>query len=153
MLTSWERMRRHGSALALAACLVAGASTAVVGVGAGGANAHQLTAPTRLQADLSPSGDPNGWGEATFRLWRAERRVCATAEWHRIGTPDAAHIHRRSDGQIVVDLTGSVTGGRPCARDVSPALIARIAAHSGRYYFNVHNAKYPAGAIQGRLHR
>ena len=153
MLTSWEPIRRRGSALALAACLVGGASTAVVGVSAGSANADQLTAPTRLRADLSPSGDPNGWGEATLRLWQAKGRVCATAEWHRIGTPNAAHIHRHSDGQIVVDLTGSVTGGRSCARDVSRALIARIAAHPARYYFNVHNTKYPAGAIQGTLHR
>jgi hypothetical protein len=138
--------------VALAAFLIAGASAAAVGATAESAGAQQQAAATRLAARLTPSGDPNGSGAATFRLSKAQRRVCATVEWHSIGTPKAAHIHR-SDGQVVVDLTGSVTGGRHCASNVSRALIGRILAHPGRYYFNVHNATYPAGAIQGRLHR
>jgi len=53
----------------------------------------------------------------------------------------------------VVDLTGSVTGGANCATGVSRPLIRRILEHPRRYYFNVHNDAYPAGAIQGTLHR
>jgi hypothetical protein len=36
---------------------------------------------------------------------------------------------------------------------VSHRLIAAMLAHPRRFYFNVHNATYPAGAIQGVLHR
>lgn len=147
-----ERMRRRGTAVVLGACLTAGASVATVGTTAVGADAQQMAA-ARLAATLRPSGDPNGSGSAVFRLSRSQRTVCATVRWHGIGKPDAAHIHRRSDGLIVVPLTGSVTGGRHCATHVSRALIGRILAHPGRYYFNVHNATYPAGAIQGTLHR
>jgi hypothetical protein len=107
----------------------------------------------RLEADLRPSGDPDGSGEAHFRLRPARHRVCAVVEWSDIGTPNAAHIHRRSDGGVVVDLTGSVTGGDRCATGVPKRVVKRIAAHPRRYYFNVHNDTYPDGAIQGRLHR
>jgi hypothetical protein len=146
-----EPLRRRGTVV-VGACLVAGASVATVGAVADSAGAQQA-AVVRLAAQLKPSGDPNGSGNAVFRLNRYQRTVCATVTWHRIGTPDAAHIHRNSDGLVVVDLTGSVTGGRHCASNVPRPLITRILAHPGRYYLNVHNAKYPAGAIKGTLHR
>jgi hypothetical protein len=124
-----------------------------VGAQANAMPAQERAAVQRLQAQLTPSGDPNGTGEAHFTLNGARQRVCADAEWRRIGQPNAAHIHRESDGGIVVDLTGSVTGGARCETGVPKRLIARIIAHPGRYYFNVHNAAYPDGAIQGRLRR
>ena len=107
---------------------------------------------TVLHAHLASSGDADGTGSATIRLRPAVRRVCATIAWSRIQTPFAAHIHRHSDGQVVVDLTGSVTGGARCVR-APRRLIRAIAARPGRYYVNVHNASYPAGAVQGTLHR
>jgi CHRD domain len=107
----------------------------------------------RLETTLRPSGDPNGSGSAHFTLNKARGRVCATVTWRNIGRPDAAHIHRASDGGIVVDLAGSVTGGSKCRTGVSKRTIARILRNPGRYYFNVHNPTYPAGAIQGTLHR
>jgi hypothetical protein len=82
-------------------------------------------------------------------------KVCARATWHRIGTPMMAHIHRgRSgvSGNVVVDLTGSVTGGRHCATGVSRLLIRHIISHPRRFYFNIHTRAYPAGAIRGQLH-
>lgn len=145
-------VRRRAGAAALSMCLVAGLSTATLTAPAQGASAEQQAA-ARLEAKLRPSGDPDGSGEATFRLNKAKRRVCATVEWRNIATPNAAHIHRRSDGGVVVDLTGSVTGGAKCARKVPRKLIRRILARPGRYYFNVHNADYPAGAISGKLRR
>ena len=150
MSNTTEPVRRVARALALGSCLAVATSGALVGTTAQAAPAQR--AVQRLEAQLKPSGDPNGSGEAHFRLNKAERRVCASVEWHKIATPNAAHIHRVSDGAIVVDLTGSVTGGKHCATGVSRRLIGRILAHPRRYYFNVHNAPYPAGAIQGRLH-
>jgi hypothetical protein len=107
---------------------------------------------TVLNAHLAPSGDADGSGSATVRLQPAVRRVCATISWSGIQTPFAAHIHRHSDDQVVVDLTGSVTGGARCVR-APRRLVRAIAARPGRYYVNVHNQTYPAGAVQGTLHR
>lgn len=143
---------RRAGAMAIGVAFLAGSAlTAGVAPGAAGAQ----VAPTRLEASLkgSSSADPNGQGEAVFRLFKGKRKVCATVSWSKIATPTAAHIHRRSDGGIVVDLTGSVTGGSRCARKVPGPVIRRLVNNPNRYYFNVHNDPYPSGAIEGTLRR
>jgi hypothetical protein len=142
-------LARNVTALVLGACLAGAASTAVLTTPATGAEQSART----LEARLRPSGDPDGSGEAHFRLRQAAGKVCATVEWHNIEQPDAAHIHRRSTGAVVIDLSGSVTGGAHCATGVRPRLIGKVLDHPRRFYFNVHNPTYPAGAIQGVLHR
>ena len=152
MSNTTQPVRRAG--LALGTCLVVAVSGATATPAAHASapdQSAQRASVQRLQAHLKPSGDPNGSGEAHFTLNKARHRVCASVEWKRIAMPDAAHIHRKSDGGIVVDLTGSVTGGSHCATGVSKTLIGRILGHPGRYYFNVHNGPHPAGAIQGTL--
>jgi hypothetical protein len=109
-------------------------------------------APTTLVTSLRSSGDPDGAGSASIRLRPAAGRVCATISWSGIEAPTAAHIHRVSDGFVLVDLTGAVTGGQHCVT-APTRTISRIAEHPRRYYVNVHNATYPAGAVQGTLHR
>jgi hypothetical protein len=144
---------RRTTTLFLSACVVGAASGGTLVLTGQAAGAQQGSSVQLLEARLRPSGDPDGSGEAMFRLRKAQGRVCATVTWKNIDTPDAAHIHRKSDGGIVVDLSGSVTGGAHCATGVRHKLIGRIIDHPRRYYFNVHNATYPAGAIQGTLHR
>lgn len=143
---------RRGGAVVVGVAFLAG-SALTAGVAPGPAGAQ--VAPTRLETSLqgSSAGDPDGQGNAVFRLLKGKRKVCATVSWSKIATPTAAHIHRRSDGGIVVDLTGSVTGGPRCARKVPRPAIRRIVSNPNRYYFNVHNGPYPAGAIEGTLHR
>ena len=144
---------------ALATALVTALASALVLATAGSSPATPttasatMTAPVRLMADLEASGDANGSGHAMLTLNKARKKVCATVTWSAIAKPNAAHIHRASDGSIVVDLSGSVTGGANCAKGVSKRKIQRILNHPRRYYFNVHNTPYPAGAIQGDLHR
>ena len=141
---------RRVGAVAVSAALVASLSVATLGASATSAVGHEAAA-ARLEAHLKPSGDPNGFGEAKFRMLKAKRKVCADVEWKRIAQPTAAHIHRKSNDSVVVDLSGSVTGGRHCARRVPRKLIGRMLAHPRRFYFNVHNTPYPAGAIKGTL--
>ena len=117
------------------------------------AQARVAAAPTVLSATLTPSGDADGSGHAMLTLNEAKRKVCATIHWAGIADPAFAHIHKKSDGSVVVDLTGAVTGGARCTRGVARSTIRQIVDRPGRYYVNVHNAPYPAGAIQGKLHR
>jgi hypothetical protein len=144
------RLTRSATALLLGASLVGPTSAAVL-IAPAATGAEQSAA--RLEARLRPSGDPDGSGQVHLRLRKAAGTVCAAVEWSGIDQPDAAHIHRGSTGAVVVDLSGSVTGGARCATGVRHRLIAKILDHPRRYYFNVHNATYPAGAIQGVLHR
>jgi hypothetical protein len=114
-------------------------------------------------------GDPNGYGSATVIV--LADTVCFGLVFDNIATPRAAHIHEEVAGQngtIVVDFigegaTGQVdppTSGNPgsvsgcvsgdAIRD--PSALARILRNPSRFYVNVHNIGFPAGAIRGQLH-
>ena len=150
MSISLSTVRRRTTSLA---CLTACLAGALSGGALTTSTATTALPAAHLEAQLTSSGDPNGSGEVMFMINRSRGRVCATVEWRGIKKPMAAHIHRRSDGEVVVDLSSTVTGGANCATGVSKSVIGRILDTPGRYYFNVHNKPYPAGAIQGRLHR
>jgi hypothetical protein len=112
----------------------------------------------RLEANLKGSAatDTDGSGKAKLRLNRERKRVCFTITVRDIDDVIAAHIHRHSDGGIVVGLID--TGGpgnrfTGCTEDVSKALIRRIVRHPRRYYVNVHTMAFQGGAIQGTLHK
>ena len=119
------------------------------------AGAQTLVARLRGSREVPGPGDPNGKGHVRITLHPAMQMVCARAHWRNLGKPVAAHIHRGRagvSGDVVVDLTGSVTNGARCAKAVPRPLIRRIATHPKRYYYNIHTRKYPAGAIRGQLH-
>lgn len=144
-------VRRRAQAALLCAVLVGGLTTTVAATTP--ASGSEQAGYQVLNARLRPGGDPDGTGSARFRLYPARGKVCARVTWDRIDTPTAAHIHRKSDGMVKIDLSGSVTGGDNCATGVPKRLVRRILDHPRRYYFNVHNDTYPAGAIQGTLRR
>jgi hypothetical protein len=112
----------------------------------------------RLEANLKGSSatDADGSGKAKLRLNRATRRVCFTITVRNIDDVVAAHIHRHSDSDIVVDLvTAPASGNRftGCTEDVGKALIRRILRNPRRFYVNVHTTPFPGGAVQGTLRK
>jgi len=148
-----------GAVLALAAAFSAPADAGRAT--SSGIDRSSVSKAAMLQAKLKGSnevpgpGDPNGTGSVMITLRPRVGKVCADATWSRIGTPIAAHIHKGVagvSGDVVVDLTGSVTGGAHCA-PLGKVKIHRIAKHPRRYYFNIHTDAYQAGAIRGQLHR
>ena len=112
----------------------------------------------RLETNLrgSAATDTDGRGTAKLRLNRERKRVCFTITVRDIDDVVAAHIHRRSDRGIAVNLiTAPASGNRftGCTEDVSKALIRRILRKPRRYYVNVHTTPFPGGAVQGTLRR
>lgn len=129
----------------------------------------------RLRTDLrgvneNPDADADGRGSANLRLDVEGGEVCVTIDWNRIGTPNRAHIHvggPEANGGIVVhffniqdntvsqfDPLHDQLERRSTFRDcvaADPALLAQIEANPGGYYVNVHNARFPGGAIRGQL--
>jgi hypothetical protein len=153
----------HGRRLLSAVAVTAVTALAVAGLAAPADAADDATgrAAHRLVADLTGAkevpgpGDPNGSGHVVLRLRPGAGKVCARASWSRIGRPTDAHVHKggpRVAGDVVVDLSSVVTGGRHCT-SARRGLIRQIIDHPGRYYFNIHNAAYPGGAIRGQLRR
>lgn len=105
-----------------------------------------------------PAGDPDGTGtaELTFK----SGKICYDIRPKKAGITFAAgHIHTGAagvSGGVAVPLFQTpkkVKGGKltGCSPKVAASLIAKIKAKPANYYVNIHNAKYPAGAIRGQL--
>jgi hypothetical protein len=118
----------------------------------------------RLRGDkeVPGPGDPDGRGKAEVNIKAKAGKVCFKLWWDDIATPTLGHIHAgKSDvaGPIVVDLLAGATPDeleednhyRNCV-SADPAVLANIAAHPRQYYVNVHNPRFPSGAIRGQLH-
>jgi hypothetical protein len=113
---------------------------------------------TRLtgEKEVPGPGDPDGFGRAVVRVF--PEKLCYSLEVERIAPATAAHIHvgfRREAGPVVVTLKPPTDGfSRDCLEppEVSRALNFELNEHPGRYYINVHNDPFPAGAIRGQLH-
>ena len=119
-----------------------------------------LTLPTFLHAQMTGEqevpgpGDPNGIGEAKVKVFRG--KVCYRLTAKRIAPATAAHIHKGRKGEagpVVVPLKPPTDGSSRGCVDISRSLSKKLREHPGRYYVNVHNRPYPAGAIRGQLER
>jgi hypothetical protein len=142
---------------------------ALIAVGAviGGLVIGSATAqPIQLTATLAGGGageDPDGSGTATVTLDAAARTVCFELTWAKIKGPFAAHIHVGAAGQVGdiavhffdmrdgTPLAGTIKGVSGCAKRVDAAVIQAILDDPAGYYVNVHNRRFPAGAIRGQL--
>ena len=109
-----------------------------------------------LVAALAPEGtNTTGSGTVHLRL-TPEQQLCFVIHVSGIELPaTAAHIHRGAagvTGPIVVQLmppnaSGDSSGCTHAPRD----LISAILQHPADYYVNVHNVRYPDGAVRGQL--
>jgi hypothetical protein len=101
----------------------------------------------------TPAGDPNGSGVVVLNLNAKTGRACWTfSKVKNIGTPNAAHIHKGKAGKVgpVVVPLGAAYKAKGCI-SASKNAIKQIEESPNRYYVNIHNAKYPNGAIRGQL--
>jgi hypothetical protein len=98
-------------------------------------------------------GDPNGKGLAVIHLNAAKGTTCWSFKGVTgIDKPTMAHIHKGSkgtSGPVVVPFGKSykVSG---CVK-TPKSTIEKIETSPNAYYVNIHNAKYPAGALRGQL--
>jgi hypothetical protein len=98
-------------------------------------------------------GDPNGKGLAVIHFNAAKGTTC----WSFTGVsgidkPTMAHIHKGSkggSGPVVVPF-GTAYKASGCVK-TAKSTIEKIETNPNAYYVNIHNAKYPAGALRGQL--
>jgi len=98
----------------------------------------------------TPKGDPNGSGTAEVKI--NGRSVCWEIKATGVEALNAAHIHKGGPGvagPVAVPFGGAFKS-KGC-QTTTAAIAAAIKKHPGGYYVNVHNAKYPGGALRGQL--
>ena len=101
------------------------------------------------------AGDANGRG--SFSAIIDGNKLCYGLTVANIGNPVAAHIHqatRGNNGDVVVELkhpkAGDPGASSQC-KNIPASIRDAIIANPRRFYVNVHNEKFPAGAIRGQL--
>jgi hypothetical protein len=135
---------------------VAVTAVALAGIGTttGWAASKTFTASMNGSSEV-PAGDPDGKGTAVLKIDRAKGKVCYDIKLSKVGTVTAGHIHAGAKGKagdVVVPLFDKKTKHpKGCVTKVKKSVLKDIAAHPGNFYVNVHNAKYPAGAVRGQL--
>ena len=131
--------------IALVALVVAAGAAGAVQKG--GSLHATLTGKTEV-----PKGDPDGKGTAEIKFTGA--KVCWEITTSKVGTIVAAHIHKGGPGVAgpVVVPFGKTFKPKGCFTSTA-ALVAAIQKNPGGYYVNVHNAKYPGGALRGQLRK
>jgi hypothetical protein len=155
---------RRVVAAALAGGFVASAFVVspVMGISDSKAGAvKELVARLNGDKEVPGPGDPNGKGRALIFPNVKKRRVCFDLKWKRIQGPLQAHIHKGGPdvaGPIKVTLfdedeplPGPSAAVDGCIKKVKRTLVRKIKNYPKRYYVNVHNENYPAGAIRGQL--
>jgi chitodextrinase len=119
----------------------------------GGASSLALAASLNGERAVETTGDPDGEGFASviFDDGMAHFYFNVTD----VASPTAAHIHRGTaseNGSIVVDPSADFIGGVAVATvAVDDDLAREILARPDRFYFNVHNQEFAAGAVRGQL--
>jgi hypothetical protein len=107
------------------------------------------------EKEVPGPGDPDGSGTAVVKVF--QKKVCYTLKVQKIQLVDlAAHIHlglRDEAGPVVVPLEPPEGGSSSACTAIPRALSLELREHPSRYYVNVHNEKFPDGAIRGQLHR
>jgi hypothetical protein len=124
-------------------------------VAAAGAAAATQSGSKSLHTSLlgkseTPKGDPDGSGTAEIKI--TGKKVCWEIKVAKVGTITAAHIHKGKPGVAgpVVVPFGAKYKSKGCTTTTA-ALASAILKSPGAYYVNVHNAKYPGGALRGQL--
>ena len=98
----------------------------------------------------TPKGDPDGSGTAEVTI--NGKSVCWEFKTSGIASPNAAHIHKGGPGvagPVVVPFGGAYKA-KGCA-NTTAAIAAAIKKNPAGYYVNIHNMKYPGGALRGQL--
>ncbi len=101
----------------------------------------------------TPAGAPSGSGIAVLSI-KPPNEVCwQFSELKNVSAPTAAHIHHGlpgTSGPIVIPLGGTYKPAG-CVKGIARQLLAVIELNPRRFYVNVHNAKYPSGAVRSQL--
>ncbi len=119
----------------------------------GGASSAALAGTLNGDREIDNPGDSDGEGFAAVVFDDGMAHFYFNVA--DIAEPTAAHIHRGTaseNGSVVVDSVTSFSGGVAVSSvEVDDDLGREILSSPREFYFNVHNADFPTGAVRGQL--
>ena len=128
-----------------------------------GASAAPLKANLKGKDEVPGPGAQKGKGDASIKSKTRKRKVCYELGWRNIGAPSAAHIHKGAKGaagpikvplfttpQVGTSKSGCVKKDATGKR-LQKKLLKKLKRKPEKFYVNVHNPAFPAGAIRGQL--
>ena len=125
---------------------------------AAGASAQVSTYVAFLNgANETPNpADPDGVGFMVATIDQAASTIAFTVYEQDIATVSASHIHRGAagvTGPVIIGFGSAYVNGLfvGTLTGIQPSVLAEIVANPPGYYFNIHNAAFPGGAIRGQL--
>jgi hypothetical protein len=146
-----------------------GAAPALAAGPAAAEPARAQAAPADFTAHLSgdqevptPGGPAVGDrdGSAVARVKINGDRLSFRVQWRKIDAPTLGHIHqgvRGQNGPIKVDLFSTPVPAHRTETSgtvrVDRAVSQAIRSNPGGFYVNIHNGRFPGGAVRGQLHR
>ena len=136
----------------LAVAVLAAALIPALALAAGSSMSPVVSAKLTGKTEI-PKGDPDGKGLAVLHLNAAKGTVCWDFKGVAgIAAPQAAHIHKGAAGKAgpVVVPFGAAYKAKGCQK-APKKVIEAIESHPNAYYVNIHNAKFPGGALRGQL--
>lgn len=113
-----------------------------------------FTAELTGAAEKPDPGDPDGSGTAKITIKTSTNEICFDISVSGIDEANAAHIHKGEPdvaGPVVVELTAPAGGSSQGCSAVQAEVANEMAVSPLSFYVNVHNAKYPKGAVRGQL--
>jgi CHRD domain len=154
--------KRRGPLVAIVGAISIVLVLALIG-GAAVANKKKRTvklfAPNMVGAVDVPPGDPDGSGEASFKLKKTKKKICFNITFQGIDNPTDGHIHEGGPGvagpivvPLFVDTPGLPSPISDCVK-AKKSLIKQIGKHPGDFYVNIHNDAFPGGAIRDQLQK
>ena len=105
---------------------------------------------TLLGSNEVANGDPDGSGAGSITIDPVTGAVSWQLSTANVDTATLAHIHRAAagtNGPVVFDFSAQFSG----TGVMSLALAAEILANPAGFYFNIHTAAHPGGAVRGQL--
>jgi hypothetical protein len=126
--------------------------------GTAGAQVSSYTAYLTGANETPNPADPDGVGFAVINIDQGAATITFTAYVQNVAAINASHIHRGAagvTGPVIIPFNqafvNGVSSGTLTGPPITPSLLAEIVANPPGYYFNVHNADFPGGALRGQL--
>lgn len=147
-----KRMFITATTIAMAGVMIFGGTAQAGRPGTGAIRDATLTG-TQV---VPPPGDHEGTGESRFIFYPNKNKICYTIQVSGIARATSAHLHQAPAGQtgpvkLGLNPPRDGTSEHECIRGLGERFIKKISGNPSGYYVDVHNEKFPDGALRGQL--